>query len=172
MNWLERALARVSGGRPGRARVLGINYVPVGPTSVLHDSEAARLADEIGFFEQPAEGESIEDFVRRHTLKINSSGKIVDLLGYYLIPEGTPPGEWSLEMARETSRRLGSVSDPGDRAKVEKWLGEAVVYFFALARASWPGTPSSSNSATRLVTLAAQLLPDRPLTAAGVSGRP
>ncbi len=130
---------------PDRYTVAGKVYEPVGPTSILHDVKAEALARRLGFYDEVGPDESFEDAARRKVKKVNESGQILDLLGFIVVPAGTPPEAWTEALATQTTTDLGYVAAPADRSKVQALLQEAISYFFAFARRSSTGSPSSSR---------------------------
>ena len=106
----------------------------IGPTSVLHDTKTAALAQEMGFFDRPAAGEEESDFLGRVAERLNASGRLVELLGYVVLPADRTMDDWTPELAAETSETLGRLTAPRDKEKILPLLQQAVLHFFLLAK--------------------------------------
>ncbi len=98
-------------------------------------------------------GESPEVFARRLLEATVEGGAILDLLGCLLVPEESAPrdrdpGEvWTREMGEETSRFLGSLRDPSDKAKIRGLVLSLLISFFESGIVSlWTSTTSSGEA--------------------------
>ncbi len=78
----------------------------------------------------PGEGESAEDFAVRLLYGVVASGAPFELLGGLLLPEGVSDDRWTPEQAETTAAMLGKVSNPEDKAVVQKILVSTITDFF------------------------------------------
>lgn len=133
------------GRRKDVINIGGRAYVPVGPLSFRHDEASVALAIELGFFDQPTGGEDVDDFTRRQILRINGSGRVSEILGYIVMPEGTAPEKWTKKLAADTSDALCRVTSDADKDRVHGLLQQGILFFFQIARRFSKSLPTSST---------------------------
>lgn len=78
----------------------------------------------------PNEGESAQDFALRLMSTVVERGAPIELLAGLLLPEGVPDEKWSPETAASTAALLSIVTDPADKAEIQKVLVAIITDFF------------------------------------------
>lgn len=73
---------------------------------------------------------------------ISGSGKLFELLGASLVPEGVDPLEWSPELAKRTADTLKRVTAPEAKALLVRSVVELVKAFFLAGLVSSVTSPS------------------------------
>lgn len=78
----------------------------------------------------PNEGESAQDFALRLISMVVERGAPIELLAGLLLPEGVPDEKWTPETAASTAALLSIVTDPADKAEIQKVLVAIITDFF------------------------------------------
>lgn len=92
---------------------------------VMKHLRAAGLADC-----SPGQGEAAEDYALRLLYTVVENGAPFELLGGLLLPEGIPDEQWTAELAAATAGALRRITDPADKAEVQKLLIGLLTDFF------------------------------------------
>jgi hypothetical protein len=78
----------------------------------------------------PGQNESAENFALRLLYAVVESGAPFELLGGLLLPEGVADEKWTPDQAETTARVLSTVTDPEDKAEVQRILIAMLTDFF------------------------------------------
>jgi hypothetical protein len=78
----------------------------------------------------PMDGETNAVYLVRLQSALIDSGKACDLVGAYLLPEGTDELEWTPKGARETAQFIARLNTAADRQAVNEVAMEVVFGFF------------------------------------------
>ena len=109
----------------------GRTFVPVKNSTIEHDfwlmahirgAGLDRIAIE--------EGEPPDDFAVRLLGEVISSGRIFPILGGLFLPEKIASIDWTPEVAEETVAFLKKVSDPEDKAQIQRQVISLLISFF------------------------------------------
>lgn len=139
---------------PGEGHVLGgRTFLVVGDSTVEQDLTIDALLRKSGIGEIILEpGETPQAFALRLLDTAVRSGDVLQLLGCLLIPEeyaagAAEPGDaWSLEVAEETTRFIGGLHSPQDKADVRSLILSLLISFFDEGIDSSPSSATSSES--------------------------
>lgn len=125
----------------------GRAFYPMTESTVEHDFRLMALLREVGL-DQPMrlEAETPADYGNRLLRDLIASRRALDVLGHLLVPEGTPPREWSVEVAMETAAYLGGLVSPGDKQRVHALTLEFLLGFFQLELDSLKPSQISSDA--------------------------
>lgn len=127
----------------------GRAFVSVGESTLAHDIRFVELVAKAGLSAfSLRDGEPAEDFARRLMDQLMATGRALDLLACLMVPEpeeGTAPGStWTLDLAAETARFLGALTDPGDKGQIHALLAELLRDFFESGLVSLTSSRPSS----------------------------
>lgn len=75
-------------------------------------------------------GESAEQLAHRVLKILTSSPKLFELLGCLLVPTGTEPFAWSLELQRDTASFIKRLHSQEDKAVIKAQIVSMVISFF------------------------------------------
>lgn len=93
------------------------------------------------------EGEGSEEFGRRILAAAQNSNMANELLGAFIVPEGTAPTDWTPHMALETGGFLRKLTDPEDKKVRNNLLVTMLIGFFENGLSSLRKSASSSPDA-------------------------
>ncbi len=124
----------------------GRRFVQLTESTVEHDFRMMALLREVGL-DRPMrlEDETPADYGGRLLRDLISSDRALDVLGHLLVPEGTSPRDWSVEMAKETAAFLGGLVHPDDKQRIYALTLEFLLGFFQLELDSLRRSPPSSG---------------------------
>lgn len=99
--------------------------------TVLIDHQLMTIIQEAGLSRVlPMDGETDADYLVRMQAALIASGRVPDLLGAYLLPEGVSAEQWTRQIARDTAKYVARLNDPDDRELVLRLAMEATWGFF------------------------------------------
>jgi len=78
----------------------------------------------------PHDGESAQDFALRLIAQVVERGAPIELLAGMLLPEGVPDEKWTPETAASTAAQLSIITNPADKAEIQKVLVAIITDFF------------------------------------------
>ena len=132
-----------------RITIAGRAFVLAGQTTIAHDLHTMGLVRKAGLEEQlaPKPGDDPAANARRVLSVAAATGVALDLLGALFVPEGVEPTSWTPELAGETARFFGEVSDPEDKAIVQGLIASALADFLRAALLSSMTSDEASSPA-------------------------
>lgn len=103
----------------------------------------------------PMPGESVDDFGWRVLGTVLESGLLFELVGCFVVPDGTDDLDWTPEFAAETGRFVGNLYEPGDKAEFHRLVASLLLPFVrdgigslsTSLRSSAPGPGAMAGSA-------------------------
>lgn len=131
-------------------KIGGRTFVELGESTIEHDLFVLDLTRKAGLDEVVLEdGESPDRFARRLLNGLATNMAALELLGAFMVPEGTKAEDWSPELAAETARHFGGRGRPitgEDKAAVFELLKDLTIHFFAKGVTSvWSSRTSSGT---------------------------
>ncbi len=123
----------------------GRRFVPYFKTSMAHGDWFIPLAMAAGVDKvEIIPDEPVEAYAERMLRAVWPSGKLLDLLGGLLLPEGLDPREWTPAVAADIAKHLRQLVEPDDKEKAHRLLGDMLAGFFRSGSASLKTSPTSS----------------------------
>jgi|GEM_PF-1884607 len=111
-------------------------YCPADRTA-RNDQWVAMLAGDMGLHDvQVGEDEDAEAFAYRVQATCLRDGRVYDLLGGLMLPEGVSVTSWTPQLAAETGEFLGNLTAPADKAALNASIAGALAGFFRAGLAS------------------------------------
>ena len=136
----DKAAERVSlGGRIFRV---------VQDTTVAQDIWITGRSERAGLYElQRRQGEDPDRFAIRILGELSVSGEAAFLLGGMLVPEDVEDSDWTPQLAEQTAKLIGGVTDADDKKTVHHLIASLVIDFFVTGmRFSESSEPSSPGT--------------------------
>jgi hypothetical protein len=125
----------------------GQRYRPITLTTLAHDFYLMKQVRATGILDcTPMQGESAEEFALRLLYAVVEHGAPFELLGALLLPEGIPDEKWSIDQAESTAAVLRQISDPEDKAAVQRILIAVITDFFREGLRSSILSPTASKA--------------------------
>lgn len=125
--------------------------------ALYHTIERSTLANDFYVMQQlrragiadctPRGGETANDYALRLLYSIIDAGAPFELLGGLLLPEGIPDEKWTVEQAETTAAVLRQVTDPADKAEIQKILIAVMTDFFCAGLRYLKPSPDASAQA-------------------------
>lgn len=130
---------------PEKITIGGQTFTEVRRSTSAHDTWTMGLIRSAGLERVHAEpGETPEDFGWRVLGTIVQSGKLYELLGAFLVPEGVNDLDWTPQLAAETGVFLGELWEEDEKAKVHRLVVALLLPFVRDGIGSFGTLPSSS----------------------------
>lgn len=126
----------------------GRAFVPIGESTVEHDFTFMGLIRAAGLDRVAIrEGESAQDFALRLLQEAIASGKVLEMLGCLLIPEGTAPEHWTPRLGAETAAFFGGLTAAADKLTIQALVLSLLIDFFEQGLSSLETSRTSSEAA-------------------------
>jgi len=135
--------------KPGEPFSLGGHiFRVIGNSTYEHDTLVRKVMREIGLLDTGMKaGETPDQYARRLMLDLTGSGRMPEIFGLLLIPDGTESERWSSALGEETAAFVGALSDPADKALLDNMAWSFLTDFFERGLGSWRNSTSSSEPA-------------------------
>ena len=126
----------------------GRTFVHLGESTAQHDDWFMGRVREAGLDRVLLEiGEDPDQFARRILYQASGSGKVFEMIGALIVPEGMADASWTPEVALDTARFVGQLCDPEDKQRINNLTVTLLIGFFLGGLTSLETSKTSSTDA-------------------------
>ncbi len=152
MSWWPRLRERMF--EPPTVRIAGVRWRAIQTRTLALEFSLENLLLRSGLTRSGRRlqtGQNADEFARQVWRRLQKKGHLLLILGHLVMPQAVPDREWSLELAQQTARALGSATSESDKAIIQAVVAQFIVNFLT-ASLPPPANPAvlhtSANSAT------------------------